>query len=122
MDEEEDRWPELTDEVLQILLTCLDDYGRALPEVLHPVLDGLRMEAHRRYSLKIASTYRGPGYYVDKRTGIALHVVGTVRMHDQEHLLVGSSVQDPDLWALPAAKIEERLPDGSRAYRYQGCL
>jgi hypothetical protein len=122
MEEEEGNWPELSDEALQALITCLNDYGRALPEALHSVLDGLRLEGQRRYSRKTAPTYRGPGYYVDKRNGTALHVVGTVRLLGAQHLLVGSSVQDTDLWALPASKIEERLSDGSRMFRYRECL
>jgi hypothetical protein len=122
MKEEEGNWPELSDEALQALIMCLDDYGRALPEALHSVLDGLRLEAQRRYSRKTAPTYRGPGYYVDKRTGTALHVVGTVPLLGAQHLLVGNSLQDTNLWALPASKVEERLPDGSRAFRYRECL
>jgi hypothetical protein len=111
-DEDTSRWAPFTDEELAVLVGYL---GEGESELLNEVEE----EYDRRYAEREAPTYRGPGFYVDVRNGTSLHVVGRVTVDGVRCVLVGSSLEDLNLWTLPADRLEVRLPDGRRAFRYE---
>jgi hypothetical protein len=119
--EEDNRWDEFSDEEVQILHTALLDAEQVyaeLTEAAKAMIEEVMTEYERRENARRAATYRGPGYYTDVASGITMHVVGQATIDHVRCLLVGSSLEDPHLWALPAHKIEGRDEYGNRRYEY----
>jgi hypothetical protein len=118
--EEDNRWEAFSDEEVKLVdaaLTVLEREEDLIGELREFPLE-VERENDRREEAKNAATYRGPGYYTDVASGTTMHVVGQATIDHVRCLLVGSSLEDPHLWALPAHKIEGRNEYGNRRYEY----
>lgn len=95
-------------------------YGLFPPrrQLVRDLADEIATELKRRREEEAAPTYRGPGSYTDRRNGTTLHVVGRVTIGGEAQLLIGSSLEDPDLWALPVSHIEGRNDKGERLFSF----
>jgi hypothetical protein len=116
---EDSRW-KFSDEELSVVGEAMGalDREQGLSRLASEFFDEVEHERRRREEEKRAPTYRGPGYYVDVASGTVLHVVGQAMIDCVPCLLVGSSMEDPSLWSLPAHTIEERDEGGRRRYEY----
>lgn len=118
--EEDNRWSAFSDEEVKLIGSAMSALDREedLIGFANEFSTEVEREHDRREEVRKAQTYRGPGYYTDVASRTTLHVVGQVRIHGELCLLIGSSMEDPQLWALPAQRIEGRDDDGRQRYEY----